>query len=414
MKNFILAIILILNVGLVAQVQYNPIKIEHHIFNRGEKSDCYIVYKIPYKNLVFMKKGKSYFGGVNLTFEAKLMKKDSDVIIRDTKEISINIESYDDTKSDKKYLEGLSKLELDSGKYSILPSFVLLNTKESYKLSPFNVDAAANKIIMTPIIVESKTDSANGGYKLVNYNGSIPHSLENFDVILLADNKIKSDLKCEVYQKSKKVTERKISLVEKDKYLIDKYNGQIFLTKNADGYFLNLYMIKDINKSLFEGKAAIKISYPDSAKTISEFEQKVEWMDKPQFLAMGEPAAEILEIITDEKDIDFILDEAELLNERLTQFWEKYDPNKETAFNELMSEFYNRADYALLNFNSVNKRNGAFSDRGKTYIKYGAPDKIDRVYTEKNQTNEVWIYSKLNKEFIFQDMDGLGNYTLLK
>lgn len=397
----------------MAQYQYSPVKIENHILMNGEKADCFIAYKIPLKNLVFIKKGESYFGGVTISFEAKSLTPNSELIIRDTKEIFINIDSYEDTKSDSEFLEGLSKLELDSGKYSILPTVGLLNTQRATKLKPFNIHVDFSKKINSPIVVEPISDSLGTKYQLVNYNGRIPHSLNAFSLLLLSSQDYEK-LKIELYQNNKVIETFECESIGKSKYTLEKNDGKLYLNESDNGKEYYLFEVKNVNQKLFEGKVNIKILEYDNSNELDKFNYTVEWTDKPAFLRMEEDAVKILEIMADENEIDHILDKKELLKQRLYEFWKKYDSEKETAFNELMNEFYTRADYSFKNFSSLNNRNGAFTDRGKTYIKYGAPDKIERLYTKKNQTNEVWIYSKINKEFIFQDDDGLGNYNLLK
>jgi GWxTD domain-containing protein len=79
-----------------------------------------------------------------------------------------------------------------------------------------------------------------------------------------------------------------------------------------------------------------------------------------------------------------------------------------------MKEFYTRADYAMINYSFNGQRNGAFSDRGKIYIQFGKPDKIEREYNSKNENTEIWYYASVKREFIFEDTSGKGNYLLRK
>ena len=78
-----------------------------------------------------------------------------------------------------------------------------------------------------------------------------------------------------------------------------------------------------------------------------------------------------------------------------------------------MNEFYMRVDYAIVQYRTVSEVNGAATDRGKIYIKYGEPDDIERSYSDQGQILEIWKYRKFNKEFVFSDVSGLGNYSLI-
>ena len=78
-----------------------------------------------------------------------------------------------------------------------------------------------------------------------------------------------------------------------------------------------------------------------------------------------------------------------------------------------MSEFYSRIDFAIDNFSSINKSDGAKTDRGKVFIKYGEPSSNERVFSN-NKVLEIWQYEQLEKKFIFTDNTGTGNFILEK
>lgn len=96
----------------------------------------------------------------------------------------------------------------------------------------------------------------------------------------------------------------------------------------------------------------------------------------------------------------------------LSEYWKKYDPTPETVFNEVMSEYYKRIDYAIKEFKGIGKINGAKTDRGVVYIKFGHPEKIERSSNSMGQIVETWTYAKPDRIFSFIDKDGKGNFNL--
>jgi GWxTD domain-containing protein len=120
-----------------------------------------------------------------------------------------------------------------------------------------------------------------------------------------------------------------------------------------------------------------------------------------------------LENLVDKSEVEKMLnsDEDDYYKE-LVEFWKPRDPVKETTLNEIMFEFYSRADIAIKSFATLSLKNGAKSDRGKIYIKYGSPDDIVRTFSDNNEVIEIWKYNKSNKEFTFVDKSGLGNFNL--
>jgi GWxTD domain-containing protein len=96
----------------------------------------------------------------------------------------------------------------------------------------------------------------------------------------------------------------------------------------------------------------------------------------------------------------------------LQNYWKKFDPTPESSFNEIMLEYYSRIDYAMKEFSSLGNNNGAKSDRGEVYIRYGQPNKLDRTSTSLGEVIEIWTYSNPQRKFTFIDKIGTGNFTL--
>ncbi len=98
--------------------------------------------------------------------------------------------------------------------------------------------------------------------------------------------------------------------------------------------------------------------------------------------------------------------------DHLETFWRLRDKSPGTAENELMTEYYRRVDYAMRNFGTLRVPDGSRSDRGKIYILYGPPTSTDRSLDPVAGYQEVWLYEKLGKKFVFKDQSKSGNYVL--
>lgn len=100
-------------------------------------------------------------------------------------------------------------------------------------------------------------------------------------------------------------------------------------------------------------------------------------------------------------------------NYGLYQFWAKKDPTPGTKENEFMIEFYRRIYYANAHFYNM-RGEGWETDQGEIYIKYGAPDFVDRFRSnEDNKVYEVWEYFQKNQKFVFLDYSGYGEFRLV-
>jgi GWxTD domain-containing protein len=124
-----------------------------------------------------------------------------------------------------------------------------------------------------------------------------------------------------------------------------------------------------------------------------------------------------LKTLLSTKDWNFL----EQVNDSLKQnwvadYWKQRDPIPATEENELKNEFYKRVDFANANFtvNAADKY-GWETDRGRIYIKYGAPTDVEQHVTELNiPPYEIWYYAPIERRFVFRDRLGFGDYELLK
>lgn len=92
-------------------------------------------------------------------------------------------------------------------------------------------------------------------------------------------------------------------------------------------------------------------------------------------------------------------------------FWKRKDPLSSTEQNELMEEYYTRIDYANKSFGHYQE--GWRTDRGMVYVVFGPPNNIERhPFDIDAKPYEIWTYYSLNRNFIFVDYNGFGDYRL--
>jgi GWxTD domain-containing protein len=101
----------------------------------------------------------------------------------------------------------------------------------------------------------------------------------------------------------------------------------------------------------------------------------------------------------------------------LTEFWRKRGPAGAAGGNPARERFYGLIAYANEHYREAGRGTvpGWRSDRGRIYLKYGAPDELIRREREgPTPPLEVWKYSKgRNRYFVFADRNGIGAYNLL-
>lgn len=140
---------------------------------------------------------------------------------------------------------------------------------------------------------------------------------------------------------------------------------------------------------------------------------RVEWESMPISLRTLSYALDALAYICPEDVLDS-LREGDEADQRihLMEWWRRQDPTLGTAHNERMMEYYQRVDRAYSEYSTLQEPDGVFTDRGKIYILYGAPTKIDRKVSKSGESSETWIYTnKVRKFFVFAIKEA-GQYRL--
>jgi len=381
---------------------------ETHIFPKDSLYQCFILYKIPLNNLVFVKESDHFKSEIIVSMEVM---QGEELIERIDDKRSIIINDYESTKSDKIFEEGLLDLVLSEGDYVFLPIVELGNTDIQFKQKPLKVEIDSSQISLPIIVYDNPADCNDNKFdRLVNFQSSIPFSEYNYKLIIPIYKEV-DKLSIELLQEEEIIYKDLLQNPESEKITLGICKGLPVIKNNSDGVDTKLFTLDGFSSKLKEGKATLKIS---GNKIKNEFDFFVRWTDKPKSLYNTEFAIKILELIFSESDVNKLFDEPEeKYYESLVQFWKKYDRDSSTEYNEVMAEFYSRVDFVVTEFKSLNDDNGLMTDRGKIYVKYGKPDKVERSYNQQYQVLEIWKYTELNKEFVFADITGLGNFTLV-
>jgi len=102
---------------------------------------------------------------------------------------------------------------------------------------------------------------------------------------------------------------------------------------------------------------------------------------------------------------------ADRKKELFLEFWRKKDPTPGTERNELMDEYYARVEFANKHFSHF--IDGWKSDMGMVFIIFGTPSNVERhPFDSNSKPYEIWTYYELNRQFVFIDQSGFGDYHL--
>ena len=91
----------------------------------------------------------------------------------------------------------------------------------------------------------------------------------------------------------------------------------------------------------------------------------------------------------------------------IQSYWAKRDPELDTEKNELLIEFIDRVRHVNTYFSDMDR--GWRTDRGRIYIIYGVPERIENYEDQMNNRFEIWIYPD-GRRFKFVDKNKFGFY----
>lgn len=369
------------------------------------------LYKIPFSRIQFEQVNERFESQFELTIEVK--NKDNKLVKREFVKDKIISFNFDETISNKKFLENFVTLSLNADTYTFQMIFEDKLTNRQRPQKPLTLKLNDSTKKYSPILVEQKKYQNNSSAKFIvaNFSGSIPFSKELYNMIILSD-KFESDKNYSVkfFQSDSIYFAKKIVAKTFGMPKFEKQNEVVTVSFDSS-LILNGLILNDVNKNLEEGLYTLKI-FSEDERELDSFQVDVKWFNKPFSLADADFALEMISFIESEKSYNNLLKSSLRSEELLKQFWRTKDPTPNTSFNELMEVFYERVDYAESNFRNLSGVSGAKTDRGKIYIVNGNPDRIERGVNFNGKITETWYYENPRRIFIFVDKRGDGSFKL--
>ena len=387
---------------------------ETHYFPTSQGFKLFYIYKIPYSQLFFEKGNDGHFtSGIIVNIE--IADSTSDSIIRGFDERSVSVDNFDLTNSKTAILQGMIGVDLNDGHYKLSAIISDKTSKRERRIPPIDLGISNSDKILEPINIESNKTICDGSEAFVVSNNSsfIPFNKpENILAFPVTDSTINS-LTISVNRHDTVLVNREssslITLADPSFSICD---NKIIIPINKNGNGLKYFLFNDFSAMLTEGPIRIEVVPNQDTTKKKYFMSDIVWIAKPKSLLDPETAIKFLSIIESEQKVDQLL-KSDDYKIALNDYWQKLDPTPGTKYNELMNEFYQRVDYSQETFKSIDGSNGAYSDRGKIYIKFGPPKKIERNSSNSDKVVETWIYENPQRKFVFVDNDGTGKYSLV-
>lgn len=371
-------------------------------------------YKIPFTNLIFEKNNDHYLGSIQVALE--IGDSSLNYFERQFKNHSISVEDFAETTNPDAFINGMISFSIGNKNWNIISAYTdLISQKEIYKKEqPLLALKKSDEDYPNPIIISKFKKLCNDDSvgTLINYGNYIPFEFNSYDILIpVRDPNLES-----IYLKL--VNDRDTIFVgklwrENIAYLnFSECEREIILMNDKESGVYSIFSLYDLTPKLKEGQLEFVVSKNSDFTDKKISKMVIKWIKKPNSLRDAENAIKLLRFIINEDSVKALLRASDDYTNTLYSYWSKWDPTPDTKYNELMSEYYERVDYAASNFSTITGLNGIETDRAKIYIRLGKPSSIERGSNEDGKVFESWIYRNPERKFIFIDTKGTGEFTM--
>jgi GWxTD domain-containing protein len=367
--------------------------------------DVYV--EVPHHALQFIKEGDVF----HAAFEASLAvfdTTDRQVAEQFWRE-EIDTKEYDVSTSLRMGKLSLKSFLLPPGRYTVVAQVSDTETKKSSRVKRMATvrDYAADSLSLSdPMLIERMSTQDEKKVIYPNVEGNVGVTPDSFFVFFEAYNKLRPDsadvrfvvrgIRADaVSADSARIfvpLGRKACFVRvlSSKLMAGDYTIELQVKLRGNGQ-----PAQALEKTAYTARPFL-VRWRGVPVSIVDLDQAIEQM---QYVLDGDKIDDMKKLPTEEKRIAF------------QDFWKKRDPTPNTERNELMEEYYSRVAYANRSFGHYTS--GWKTDRGMVYIIFGAPSNIERhPFDTDAKPYEIWTYYQLDREFVFVDATGFGDYRL--
>jgi len=367
--------------------------------NGKTRVDAFI--QVPYSQIQFVKSDKGFTASYTVTVSIFDENKEK-LIVEKVWNEEVNEKDFEQTNSKNNYNLSLKSFYLTPGKYVIRSAVEDKESKKEFSNeTPFTARALDGNTAISDIILISKTTETSDSKKILpNVSGNVAAQKDGLPLFFEVYSKAPEDVKIQYLVSDEK---HNIIFQDKESKHLDSGKTQIFDT------------IKDSSISL--GNYLLTVSILNNNDTVIASSNKSffsRWAGVPTTVKDLDEAVDQLVYIASTKELDYIKDAKtkEEKTKRYLEFWKKKDPSPSTDENEVFNEYYHRIQYADDHFSHYTK--GWKTDRGMVYILLGAPNNVDRhPFEYDSKPYEIWQYYQMNRQFVFVDETGFGDYRLI-
>ena len=376
-------------------VQYSLVHFSRAVSKDSIKVTAFI--EIPFKSLQFIKRKDGFYA----SYDASIVLQDNDgkQIIRNMWSDSISTNNYMHTQSKFRSRKHYVNFIIAKDKYFILSDLYDKDTRKkgSKKKKLDYTKQYKTPSLMEPVIIADLKGEWGFGSNKFPITGKKITSIDKGLTVLLSGFVNESPYSIQVNKKG--TDDEKELIIIKENTNNGFFNHEILIDKeylNSINLNIEVKLVQSKKEKKIEKN--VTIYKPGLSGFVNNIENSFRQMkyiltNTERNNAKGKKGKDLESVFLD--------------------YWKVRDPTPETSLNELMEEYYIRVNYVNDNY-KMSWKEGWETDFGMIYILFGPPDQIQRTNINNSNTSvyQVWYYNRINKEFVFKDLNGFGDYRL--
>ncbi len=376
-----------------------------------------VTVEVPFRTLVFLKKEGYYDARYDAYISIRRADQNSDSPMTYVLHGSATVKSYEETRRRDQRSRSWREIKLPPGDYVIEALLTIKNTGIGMRRSvTLRVPdfLASGMAFGTPTVltVPARFKQTFASWRDVSASvesiESPPDaSVAGFDrepavrFALFVDGGTEHGLPCDVFYEVVDASDRQVA-----------YGRQHVVLTGRDDDYLVAFNVDEWSPGTYRVNLRARTLDPARDATASA-EVRID-VTRAMLGADFETTLETLALIASQDELKPLRDAPESQRPAAwAKFWAARDPDPSTLENEALSEHLARVQYATREFSQFGP--AYRSDRGRVYIRYGAPEQIDTAMDQRAQGEyEIWRYYTLNRTFVFFDMFGVGDFKLVE
>jgi GWxTD domain-containing protein len=367
------------------------------------KSRIDLYLQVPYEELRFIKENDLFVARFDVTLT--LSSAEGQSVLEQTWTDVVRVKDFTQTTSNRYYSLTHRPVEVDPGNYQAL---IIIQDQESKKTAKRRrnlvvSDFSKEPLSLSDIMLVNRLSTMGDKKSIVpNISGYVGHHSEGFFLFVEVYETAYPDsvlLTWKILDNARREVAQSTQIEPIAERVTQSFLKVENLALEAGGYLLVIEA-----KSLHNKQAPV-------AKTQRFF--SVRWSDLPSSVQDLDKAIDQMRYVARESEMQFIRDgkNGDEKRQRFLDFWRKRDPDPRTPDNEVLEEYYARVAFSNRNFSHYIE--GWRTDRGMVYIYLGPPDNIEHhPFDNNSKPFDVWYYNQANRQYIFVDESGFGDYRL--